>query len=1039
MDSNQSKFKVGDIVVFKSDSSRKGPVIEILSPVQGQYRYRVFHSPEDTREYLENQISLSPLPTDYIVSDKGLSPEEFAVRLNSLRLSSPQVDVLYAFHSARIRFIPFQFKPLLRFLRSDQPRLLIADEVGVGKTIEAGLILRELQSRQELRNILILCPKALVVKWRTEMRRFDEDFRPLTAETLRYCLRETHQDGVWPSQYAHSIVHLELLRREEYLTGFQGKRLRHGLFTLNPPPQFDLLIVDEAHHLRTPDTRTNELARFLCNISEAVIFLTATPMHLGSKNLFTLLNLLRPDQFIDEILFQEMVTPNKYLNRAIRHVRTKMPIDTWQSKACSELDIAAKSPWGQDVITHDPRFSEWINRLRKNSELIDEERIKFLRDMEDIHTLAHIMNRTRRRDIGRFTIREPFTVSVPFTKEQQGLYDALIAYRREMLALDYDPHLIRLITDTLERQAASCLPALLPALDNFIQTGRFAVTDITDDPELDNNDSELSPQLIEKAGELKRIAISLPDKDPKLDHLIRIVSETVNSKGPGKVLVFSFFLHTLSYLEKHLQQKGYRVAVVNGQVDDEEREEIRKRFRLNREDSNAIDVLLSSEVGCEGLDYEFCSRLVNYDIPWNPMRIEQRIGRIDRFGQKSEKVQIYNFITPGTIEERIFFRCFERLGIFKDTVGDMEEILGELTEAITKAALDPSLTSRQAEEKAQQLADNALREIEEQRHLEEESTELLGLDSAFQDEVERIEKEGCFISPKEIQQIINLYLEVRCRNARMSTDSKQSRLVKLRANKEDREILLADLNKLNQKNRQIVEFSRWLKGNESYFTVTFDQETALEHRDIPFITPIHPLTKTAISYWNELKGPLFTQLEVADEDIQPGIYVFGYYLWETVSLRCDIRLLPLVWSLKKRRVEESLSEKRLSRLLEQAHPILTPLSLPQKQIEQALHNLEEHIHERRLREVEKLKETNYQLADQRIASLERYYQRRLARVTEELDLAVNERIRRMKESERDRIQREWERKRQEIEERKKADIISQRVAYGIMVVKSNAE
>ena len=92
---------------------------------------------------------------------------------------------------------------------------------------------------------------------------------------------------------------------------------------------------------------------------------------------------------------------------------------------------------------------------------------------------------------------------------------------------------------------------------------------------------------------------------------------------------------------------------------------IRERFRINKENPEAIDVLLSSEVGCEGLDYEFCSRLVNYDIPWNPMRIEQRIGRIDRFGQKSEKVQIYNFITPGTIEERIFSRCFERLGIFR--------------------------------------------------------------------------------------------------------------------------------------------------------------------------------------------------------------------------------------------------------------------------------------------------------------------------------------------------------------------------------------
>ena len=108
------------------------------------------------------------------------------------------------------------------------------------------------------------------------------------------------------------------------------------------------------------------------------------------------------------------------------------------------------------------------------------------------------------------------------------------------------------------------------------------------------------------------------------------------------------------------------MAIITGKVQDEEREALRNRFRLPRTDPDAIDILLSSEVGCEGLDYEFCDRMVNYDIPWNPMRIEQRIGRIDRFGQRSEKVLIYNFVTPGTVEERIFFRCFERIGVFRE-------------------------------------------------------------------------------------------------------------------------------------------------------------------------------------------------------------------------------------------------------------------------------------------------------------------------------------------------------------------------------------
>ena len=1031
---NKANFKVGDIVALKTDFSRKGPIIEILFPVREQHRYKVFHSPDDIREYIEDQISLTSISNTDIIDTRLLKPEEFVVRLNSLRLNHPQIDSIYALHAARIRFIPFQFKPLLRFLRSDQPRLLIADEVGVGKTIEAGLILRELQSRQELRNILILCPKALVTKWHTEMRRFDEDFRTLTAETLRYCLRETHQDGVWPNQYSHSIVHIELLRREEYLMGVQVKRSRLGLLTLNPPPQFDLLIVDEAHHLRTPASNTNELARFLCSISEAVLFLSATPMQLGSKNLFTLLNLLRPDQFIDETLFQEMVAPNRYLNQSIRNIRTKRPESTWQKDAYSGMDKAAKTPWGKSVLTHDTRFFGWLSRLKENGKLKDDERIKFIRDMEDIHTLAHIMNRTRRRDIGKFTIREPFTISVSFTPEQQHFYDSLISYRREILSLDYEPHLIRLITDTLERQAASCLPALLPTLDNFIKTGKFTTAVITDDPELDDESTVLPNHLIEKTYELKRIAASLSDEDPKLENLIHIVSETTKSKGPGKILIFSFFLHTLSYLAKHLLEKGYRVAVVNGQVDDEVREELRENFRLNREDKNAIDVLLSSEVGCEGLDYEFCSRLVNYDIPWNPMRIEQRIGRIDRFGQKSDKIQIYNFITPGTIEERIFFRCFERLGIFKDTIGDMEEVLGELTEALTQAALDTLLTQQQTEEKVQQLADNALRLIEEQRRLEKESTDLLGLDRAFQEEVEKIQKEGRFVSSKELQQIITFYLQSRCGNAKISGDSKQNKLFKIRANREDRVVLLEDLQKLKRQDCQALELMRWLEGSDAHFTATFDQETALESREIPFITPIHPLIKMAISYLNELIGPLVTQLEVEEKEIQPGIYVFAYYLWETISVRSDIRLLSLAWNLKEEKLASEVSE-RLPKLLQYANPIIPALPLHQEQLDQALHNLEESIHEKRVKEVEELKETNHLLIEQRLASLNRYYQRRLTTVTKELNSAIDKNIRRMKESEINRIKREWEEKKQKLEERKKADIISHRVAYGILEVK----
>jgi SNF2 family DNA or RNA helicase len=168
-----------------------------------------------------------------LAADRALDLATFRARLTAERLLHPLVDTLYALQAARITFIPFQFKPLLRLIRSDQPRLLIADEVGVGKTIEAGLILKELQSRQRLENILIVCPKALVTKWRAEMRRFDEEFRPLDGPALKYCFREATADLAWPETYSRAIAHLELLRTEENLGGTDGRRnTTPGLLTL---------------------------------------------------------------------------------------------------------------------------------------------------------------------------------------------------------------------------------------------------------------------------------------------------------------------------------------------------------------------------------------------------------------------------------------------------------------------------------------------------------------------------------------------------------------------------------------------------------------------------------------------------------------------------------------------------------------------------------------------------------------------------------------------------------------------------------------
>ncbi|HNH84398.1 MAG TPA: SNF2-related protein, partial [Acidobacteriota bacterium] len=941
---------------------------------------QIFHSAGDIREYDEDQLLVgeqdSPEPeSSGALFENSLGRDDFYACLTANRLKHPLTDNLYALHAARIQFIPFQFKPLVKLLRSDMPRILIADEVGVGKTIEAGLILKELQARQNLTNVLILCPKSLVTKWQAEMRRFDEEFQILSSESLRYCLRQTDIEGEWPSKYARSIVHLELFRKPDYLFGKKGRHAHRGLVELNPLPQFDLLILDEAHHVRNSGTNSHQLAKKLCEASGATLLLSATPIQLGSQNLFTLLNLLRPDLFQDEVTFQEMVVPNRSLTQAVRHIRSRKPDDDWQVEALNQLKSAAQTTWGSHTLACDAGFLETLKMLEKTTPVSDAERITCLRNLEELHTLAHIMNRTRRRDIGRFTLREPNTVTVPFTPEQQIFYTELLAFRRAVLALDYDPIVIRLILDMLERQTASCLPALLPMLNQFLRTGRFLPATLSDDID-DENELDLPEELIDKARKLKELAIQIPDQDPKWEALLELTRTTNRSEGPGKLLVFSFFLHTLEYLAQKFRVAGFRVGTITGKVTEEDRQRLRDCFRKPRHETEAIDVLLSSEVGCEGLDYEFCDRLVNYDIPWNPMRLEQRIGRIDRFGQQAEKVLIFNFVTPDTVEDRIFFRCYERLGIFKDTIGDCEEVLGQLQvfEELLSLARNPKLSPTQAEEKARQIADNALRLLEEQRRLEAEGSDLFSLDQAMTTEIETLEATGRFVSPNDLHAMLTYFLAQAEFGGAFEKDRENPRIFRLRLNREARANLSARLRVLKYSDRSVQTFRKWLDGNDPYLLVTFDQKIALNRRDIPFITPVHPLTRLAIDSLSSVGKNLTVRLHVQTTDLPTGIYVFSCDMWEMIAVRPETRLVVTAWDVERQQLASEVSQ-RLFQLIPAMDPGVPHSNEREEQCKLALEQLSEAAYHARQHALEELRVYNKVLLQRRLASLETYYQR----------------------------------------------------------------
>lgn len=233
-------FNLGDVVCLKSDHSIQGAVIRIIEG-GAETRYVVFTSSLGKQTYYESQIELMAFGEEL----KQVDAARFHAELTASLIRNPSLSSLYSLNAGNIDFIPHQFRPVLKFIKSDRPRLLIADGVGVGKTIEAGLILRELKARRNLESVLVICPRPLVTeeKWETEMKRFDEDFDSLNGERFQYCLKEMDYEGEWPEKYKKAVLPYSLFD-EAKVDGNKSNKKQVGLTQLDPPPKFDLVIVD---------------------------------------------------------------------------------------------------------------------------------------------------------------------------------------------------------------------------------------------------------------------------------------------------------------------------------------------------------------------------------------------------------------------------------------------------------------------------------------------------------------------------------------------------------------------------------------------------------------------------------------------------------------------------------------------------------------------------------------------------------------------------------------------------------------------------
>lgn len=275
--------------------------------------------------------------------------------------------------------------------------------------------------------------------------------------------------------------------------------------------------------------------------------LTATPLQNSDDDLYTLLNVLRPDVVMDKNTFSVMSRPNAFVTKSIQLLRSQK--DGWQQEALQTLNQVHITQWGENVITKSSIFQDAIQELSRHP-LSREERVRLINKIEHLHSFANMMNRTRRKDIQDFCVRRSYTLETSFTHEQEKLYNALLDFERTALTILHDARMVPFMISTLRRQAASCIFGLAPFVRDLLNR-RFA--QLTDDPEIDIEQISLDSALLEglqtMAQSVLVLADNLPEKDPKFESVLDVILQKQKEEN-NKIILFSTFKHTLTYVKR---------------------------------------------------------------------------------------------------------------------------------------------------------------------------------------------------------------------------------------------------------------------------------------------------------------------------------------------------------------------------------------------------------------------------------------------------------------------------------------------------------
>lgn len=1003
-------FKVGDGVRLTSRPDLVGQVTTEPRRVGGEYWYTIYFGPGHTSKHPESDLQACRVTTDVkelLLQGQFAGREAFSKLVTHLKLTTALRSQVYALVSSRTKFYSYQFKPVLKFLESESHRLLIADEVGLGKTIEAGLILTEMRARRPLKRVLIVPPAHLSTKWQRELKtRFDLDFEILDREGVERFLREYDEEG--DDTVLHGIASLQTMRSRSLLTRWEAAT-----------PQLDMVIFDEAGRLRNSETQSNRASALLGETSDALLLLTATPVQTGTQDLYHLLRLLDPEEFADWSVFYDRLLSNEPILLALAELRRQFPPNMTRCKEI--LESVERVPFGER-FARNPLYNRVLNRLGQTPAPSRGEVVELQRDLSTLNVLGHLLSRTRKRDVHeQRPVRRSQVVRTAPTQVEEQFYKLVTRICRDMYRRVNPNTMTGFLTIMPQRQMASCMVAMVESLQERL--GRKHVeTEEASDFIVEDFDSEDgddgSPFTWSDLGDLEAWKRRLSENDTKWTSLLRVIQEVEQVEPKmNKILVFSYFKRTLRYLQSRLDQMGIKTLVIDGDVPSDPSNpeaDIRgQRLDQFRNDSS-VRVLLSSEVGSEGLDLEFCHVIVNYDLPWNPMVVEQRIGRLDRIGQESESILIFNLSMPGTIEDRVLERLYARVKVFETSIGDLEEILGAEVRNLAQALFTGNLTPEELDARLDQSAQVVERRKIELEDMEQNASSLIGHDEYFLDQIEQARRQHRYVGGEELLVYVRDFLTAHYPGCSVQASSQQG-LYQLRFNESFRSFLRMALPPEDQGLRA---FYRRCRRDE--VLVTVNHEAADANKTLDFLTFYHPIIRAIKSYYAEHQDELFpvSSLRIAASSFPIGDYVWFLFLTEITGAHpykdLEAVVLPASGSTP---LSSDESESLLWELTQRGESNDKPLSPP---VSQELVNAAEDVLVQRLEEkFEERKRLNESVVERRLASLEETFQRTLRKREERLRQSQirghQDRIIRMREGGIRNLKTDYERKKLDIE------------------------